>query len=305
MKRAFFVLLFLASCQLVQVAPQQPRLPVIYTGTSALELSFAPTSTRNIFMCQQADLFVNFRNTGAFEIRNGVYSFILEDQVLRPVGEKQRKFSLEGKSEFNPPGGFDQIGFKVQSVGLPEQLEVYSSPVLLQACYAYKTFASLPVCVDPDVQNINPRKACRAEVATTAGGQGAPVAVARVEPLMVPAGDQVRPVFVVYLQHVGSGLVVMEENVEAVCKAEAKADVLLSYVNINAELQGVPLNCRPVPVRLEANKESRVVCESDLLFGPAAGTFSTVLSVELSYGYVSNAVWPMTINRLPGQQSCS
>ncbi len=309
MKKLVIVLLLLVACQIAQRPAKQPAPPEIFTGTSALELSFAPISMSDVMMCRQADVFVNFRNTGAFDIKDGVYSFIVEDQVLRPVGERQKKFSLEGKSQFVPPGGFEQVAFKFQSVGLPEQLESYFSPVILQACYKYKTFASAPVCIDPDLQNLNPRKPCRSEIVGLAGGQGAPVAVTRVEPIMetVPNSDKVRPVFVVHLNNFGTGQAIIEKNVELACSAgrEKVKDLLVSLVDVKARLQGKELMCVQNPVRLVPGEEAFVHCESDALaFGLATGTFSTVLEVELSYGYVNSAVWPLTISRLPGQGKC-
>lgn len=313
MRRAILLLLVMGSCQYVpDVLPEPgPReVPDVFTGTSALEARFAEGSLKEIFMCQQADVFVEVRNRGAARI-DGEYVFIVEDQVMRPVDGQARtgRLSLEEKSQFNPQGGFSQVKLSVENVGLPAQLSSYASPVIFQACYPYATFASVPVCIDPDVQGVNPAKACRAQPVSLSGGQGAPVAVTRVEPRMSVSGDVMTPLFAVYLQNRGSGRVVSAESWAEACKP-GNDDGLkdqLPRVSVKATLQENELECRPNPVRLRVGEEARIICEpkeNELEFGPQAGTFSTLLSVELGYGYVNAAMFPVTIARLPHQETC-
>ncbi len=306
MKKVVAILLvLLVGCQFSALPKKKPVPVELAVGTSALEVSFNPASMSNILMCQEADVLVGTRNAGVFDVQDGTYALIAEEQVLTPLGDKQRAFSLAGRSQFNPPGGFDQVVFKLKSVGLPEQLESYSSPAIFQACYRYKTFAAGPVCIDPDVRNLNPRKPCRTGSVVLAGGQGAPVAVTKVESVMVPEGDRVKPVFSISVQHLGTGSVITEEGVAVACTSGREAgELLASLAKVDVRLQNRKLTCSPEPVRLEAGKESRVVCEGDELYNIAQGTFSSILSIELSYGYVSTAVLPMTITRLPGQKAC-
>ena len=303
MKKIVILLLLLAACQFVPVQTTQRPPPEIMVGTSALDASFQSTSMSNIFMCQEANVYVNVRNSGAYDVRDGAYAFILEEQVLRPVGFKQNRFSLDGRSQFNPSGGLDQVNFKFKNVGLPEQLESYASPLIFQACYNYQTSATVPVCVDPDLQNLNSRKPCRVQPVGLSGGQGAPVAVTLVETFMIPEGNVVRPKFVVHVQHLGSGQVVSSENAVAACGVGAGR--LRAEVNVYAELQGQPLTCTPSPVKLEPDKDSIFVCErEDIGYGLAEGTFTTFLHVELEYGYINTAVLPITITRIAGQEAC-
>lgn len=162
----------------------------------------------------------------------------------------------------------------------------------------------MQVCIDPDLRNINPTKVCRPEPVVLTGGQGAPVAVTRVESAMVPEGDKVRPVFKVYVEHAGTGSVVRSNNAEMACSAEVDKSALESYVGIYADLQGVPLSCSPEPLKLKREGESRFVCTAERLYELAEGTFISILYIELDYGYVSTALMPVTISRLPGQASC-
>lgn len=305
MRKILMLLLFLTACQFggVMKAPPPKEIP-IFTGTTALEAAFNPASMSSILMCQQADAYVDIKNTGASDIVDGTLSFIVEDQYLLPLSERTQKFSLAGKSQYNPKGEFDQVHFRVKNTGILQQFESYQSDVVFRACYRYVTSASAQVCVDPDVANLNPRKVCRSQPVTLSGGQGAPIAVTRVEPLMVPEGDQVHPVFAIYVQQAGSGAVVRPEGAELACTGGG-GPKLLNYAVASASIQDRALKCEPKEVRIEAGKESRFICErDDMLFDTSSGTFSTVLSVQLDYGFVTSAVLPMTITRLPGQEAC-
>jgi len=298
-------LLILVACQTIPITPRPGPAPEIYTGTSALEASFTAASINDILMCKQSNVFVSLRNLGTFDI-DGTYTFIVEDQYLTPVGERQKDFELEGKSEFLPKGSLDQIAFEMKNPGLPAQHESYFTNVIFQACYPYKTFAGVSICIDPDIQNLNRQKPCYSETITLSGGQGAPVAVTRVEPLMVPDEDMVSPMFSIYVSHLGTGQVITTEGADAACKASGTTGTeLLSLVNVRAQAHNIELECTPNPVRLRPGEETRFICEHpSLKFGAASGTFSTLLSIELEYGYVNTAVLPVTITRLQGQKVC-
>jgi len=305
MKKIVVLFLFLVACQFAQLpAKKIPEAIPIYTGTSALEASFNPATMSNMIMCQQSDIYVDVKNTGAQDIKDGTYSFITEDQYLTPVTERQKKFSLEGKSQFNPKGGFDQIHLRVKNLGILPQFETYNPEIIFQACYKYTTSAAAQVCVDPDVANLNPRKACRPEPVLLPNGQGAPVAVTKIEPYMVPEGDGVTPVFAIYVQNLGFGAVVRPEGAEAACTGGTGLQ-LLSYANVHAFLQNKELVCDPNPVKIESTQERRFICQrKEMLYGPSAGTFSAVLTIQLEYGYVNSLALPLTITRLPGQAPC-
>lgn len=311
MRKLVLLLLFLVSCQIPSQLPFQktakgPVVQEIMTGTSALDVSFNPNSISDVLMCQQANVMVDMRNSGAYNIDDGSFTFIFEDQYFEAVGSSKGDFSLDGKSYFNPQGDFMLKEFRIKNKGLPSQLESYVSPLIFLACYTYKTFGTVQVCVDPDIMNLNPNKPCRIEPVALSGGQGAPVAVTRVETLMVPEEEQVRPAFAVFIQHLGSGSVVSKEGAKLACTAEKiKIGELLSKVSVNVKVKDLVLDCPDELVRLEADKESRVICKFPELIGMNSGTYSTVLSVEIDYGYVSSALLPVSVTRLAGQTACT
>lgn len=317
MRKLVFFLLLLVACQLTQPRAKVPDIPPsVRVGTSSLEIAFNPASTKSLFMCNQGEVFVELRNTGAWNIEDGWYTWI-EDPFLKLLGARQSNFAIEGKSQYNPVGGFNaSTRLKFQSLDLLKQMESYSSSLIFQACYPYRTWASVPVCVDPDIRGFSKNKPCKAEPVVLAGGQGAPVAITRVETIMVPTPDgKVRPSFAVFVQNLGYGGVVRESDVELACSSgkDMSREKLMPFADVYVELQEQPLKCLPVDketgrsaARIEAGVETTFVCsDPNMIYDMSAGTFSTVLTVELRYGYVNTAVFPVKVSQLPQQQPCS
>lgn len=294
MKKLAVVLLFLVACQFV---PQQPvqQITEFNTGTSAVELAFA--GLPEVLMCQQADIIVNMRNVGSSNAE-GVYSFIFEGQKLKPLSPVKGMFSLEGRSIINPVGGYDQALLRVSSTDLDKNQQVYQTPLVFQASYKYKTSASIPICIDPDVRNINKNKVCANQPISLTGGQGAPIAVTLVESVMAPEGDLVRPVFKIHYQNLGHGQVVNDDRADRDCKQG------LLDLHPVVEIQGMKLSCLPLCAEISPGKDSELVCKSDLAYGLAQGTFSSVLSVGFDYSYVNSVTVPVTIKRLYDGQTC-
>lgn len=319
MKRVVVILLFLGACLPLQQSEVQVPQDV-YVGTSGLEVQFGQSTLREVQMCNELTAYVDVRNAGAFDVEQGVYSFLVEEDRFDILQPNQRKgaFDLEGRSQYNPYGGLTQVSLKVRSRDLPSNFESYESPVVVQSCYPYMTTASVPVCIDPDVQGLQPRKTCVPEPVKLSGGQGAPVAVTEVETYMNEVGEGVRPAFVVFVQDLGAGRVVHESGIDVACGGERLRETegmpddfendpylaLMPWVNVKAKIGESELSCAPFPVRLDERRAVKVICEGDTVYPLSGGTFETILSLELSYGYVTEAVAPVTISRLPGQSSC-
>src|SRR3989344_1123756 len=135
MKLAIILLLgLLAGCQLgTSTGPQFDN-----TGTEGIRINVHPASTENILMCQDANILLDLYNMGTSDTE-GIYNLILEDQIVS-TAKKKGGFALEGRSPINPAGEFTQLTFKLKSKTLPAQLETYSTPFILNACYPYITY---------------------------------------------------------------------------------------------------------------------------------------------------------------------
>lgn len=303
MKKIIALLLILTACGGFTTQRAPAKLPDVYTGTSALELGFTEASTNEILMCQEGSLMVSLENKGAFDIVDGKLLVVSDEALV--FEESSKSFSLKGKSQFEPSGGFDLWRVRFANVGLPRQLEQYSADVVVQACYKYETSASAVVCIDPDVDNLNPRKPCRSSVVGLSGGQGAPVEVVSVEPLMVPFRDSVHSLFKIRLRHSGVGQVVAFSQVDAACTQSAKAK-FGGVVKATVELQGKKLSCniKDNLIPLEVVGDTEIICESEQDIDISQGTYTTPLFVKLDYGYINTGVFPVNVKRIKGQEEC-
>jgi hypothetical protein len=95
-------------------------------------------------------------------------------------------FYLEGDNRDFPGGNFEVLYFPSFVYDLPEGVENYNPTFLVKACYDYVTIASPVMCIDPQPHS-NAEKVCTPHTVHLSGGQGAPVAVTKVEQISSPS----------------------------------------------------------------------------------------------------------------------
>jgi hypothetical protein len=294
------VLVFLVGCDMVGFGSPQPQVPKItdlLIGTQGIVSSFV-SLPQSILMCQNMDVVVEMKNLGA-SVGEGDYVFIVEEGVLKSEAVKGGRFKVEGKTQYSPQGEVIRKSLKVRSQNLPSQLETLSTPVIFQACYPYKTFLSSQVCLSSLSDG---KGACVPKTLTYSGGQGAPVSVTKVEPKMLPEGDGVRPAVILSVANVGGGRIVSASQVSSVCSGASTADRLKNEIVVSAQLGGEEMDCNPKMLPFEVGKDVQVVCTGKNVVRQES--YETVLTAELSYGYVSTVSRQITVNRLSGQKDC-
>ncbi|MBI2142058.1 hypothetical protein HYU15_01035, partial [Candidatus Woesearchaeota archaeon] len=145
-------------------------------------------------------------------------------------------------------------------------------------------------------------------------GQGAPVAVTKIEPKIFPEGSGekiafVKPQFVISVKNSGNGEVLNPSaDMGSACSSELAADKssesfkrIWNVVDVKATLSGKELDCSPVPLRLRG-KEDFVRCsvkDGDKINADMPG-YVAALTVDLSYGYTSTIAKEVTIRREVG-----
>ncbi len=293
-------LILLCSCQNIQTE-QGGQLPDVQTGTQALEIYFETPST-NIYMCQQANLITTIRNLGTYDVQKAYVNMIVEHQILQPLTQTSKEFEIKGKSPYFPQGATIKDLTSFKSLTLPKQINSYASQMILQACYPYKTKADFQACIDPDILNTQLSKVCTPQPLTFAGGQGAPVAITQIDQLMMPEYDKVKPVFIIHLQNLGMGDVIQEEGIQNVCTGTGQAITPKPLVKVKAKLGTKDLKCTE---QIELTSQDPTInCESKEKYERGQSAFNSVLTIELSYGYVNRQGIQYTITRLPGQDRC-
>ena len=237
---------------------------------------------------------------------------------------------IPGQSVFNPDGGYDVVSFPSQdmdiSLNLPDNVDRYTPTILAKACYRYKTDASAIVCVDPDPYGVNlEEKVCTIRDETLTGGQGAPVAVTRVEEeVITTAGGNKYLQFKIFVRNVGDGgrtsktgkgitpsrgLVV---HYDRVFSEGSIGCARVDYTNKNkvfvtGDLSGIPfINCRPEGfgdylggILLDETGVGFVLCNVNM---PATqNAYTAPLHIQLYYGYISSVHTTVEVIQTPGE----
>ena len=211
---------------------------------------------------------------------------------------KLQELKVGGKSIFNPKGDEEFITLNAQAKRIGAQSETQSSTILATACYPYKTILGASICVDTDIYGMKRgEKACSVRDLKFGDGQGAPVAVTKIETRMLPQDDNnVKPHFLIHIKNKGNGQVIKLSEVEKACTEKPLDYKDFNTILIKASLSGVPLDCRvnknghdeppePATIRLKGKEDlvrctytnTKVIEDKDAYVAP--------LNIELEYGY--------------------
>ncbi|MFC1723479.1 hypothetical protein ACFL0V_05050 [Nanoarchaeota archaeon] len=281
------LLLLVAGCSFNKGKDEPPTSAAFAaTGTDGIVMTWAPDQPpAKVYTGAPTSLLVEIKNKGTTNVASAMFYLSGVDQTLMPIVPNPVALTmpLEGKTQYNPEGGYTTIQMEAQSIALPPEMPNYKPNLLLTACYPYKTFATPLVCVDPNPTDTVSDKACRVEKVIGTGSQGAPVAIASVETQATPRGMFFR----LHLQNSGSGGVVYDINSLGGCPGS------LTYNDLHKIRYTVSLGsaeqvqCQPIngEVRLVNNKAT-IFCQSPRSAQGLA--YQTPLKVELIYGYKSS-----------------
>ena len=207
-------------------------IPDFHIGFNGLTIEFLKnTPPIRVFEGDRFPVMINVRNNGAYGIKGNnpaVLSIGLEKDYIKELklqsldegnidiatsDESAAVFSLEGKNPVNPLGQEQIISYAVTSGKVDPQSERHTSTIIATICYPYETIMGSTVCIDTDISNTRPvKKVCNMQDLILNNGQGAPVAVTKVEMQMLPTEtDGIKPQFLIYVENKGNGIV-MDAN---------------------------------------------------------------------------------------------
>ena len=280
----------------------------IFEGSEGLVIDFTKDSPpETVFEDQPFPIAIGLENKGAYDIDAGYISIIKEDDYVdidtwegvSLTTSKLGSFSIEGKSKTNPEGGKSVAVIKMKAKELEPMAETHTVLNAINVCYVYKTFFGESVCIETDVFDMRQEdKPCESETITSSG-QGAPVAITRVEPSMLSTSEGgVRPQFTIEIENVADGEIVAMDKVEAACTSEGFDRKDLNLVTIvNSRVANDELVCTPNPVRLD-DGEGKTVCRLQEGASKQAGTYTSTLYLELEYGYTKTISGTTEIRRI-------
>ena len=270
-----------------------------HSGTKGLELKFynkAPPD--KIYKGMPLDVMVEYSNKGAYNIQGGkIYLSGFDPRYVSFSPSYLENLVAEGKNVFNPDGKITTTQtFTDSSVGagIPDSVDKIKQTIKATACYIYRTEASIDVCINPKTINSLTEDICQVQTVSPSGGQGAPIAITKVEEEVYQNTIQFR----IYFQNVGGGTV-MKSNVIDHC------DTMLNRMDANkldvisVSFSDKGMRCDPQnPVNVDETGKGFIFCKytgADL--GQSA--YKTTLKVELEYGYRTSIQKDVEIQRSP------
>ncbi len=273
-------------------------------GTQGIVMNFMtdmPPAT--MYDNMPIDLVVEIKNKGAYPQPNPITGWAIN--VISPttkgigtlylsgfdntliVGMPKRIDipQLEGQSPYNPEGGYDVVSFRGNILNFDSRnIDNYNANFLVTSCYKYETISSQTVCVDPEPYSTKEKtKVCTIPPSySLSGGQGAPVAVTKIEEIVLSNKIQ----FKIYLKNVGDGKVIDKNRLNIDCPYSLDY-TNLDKVYVSGRVSGYSLSCRPNNPIILINGVGTVICT---IPKPAMSksAYTTPLQVKLEYGYSSS-----------------
>jgi len=287
-----------------------------HTGTRGVEMSFVQNSPPSQLFYSRRNIenpinvMIELRNMGAYDVSFGRVFIHGFDRSILQFDRTTEDYTgqLEGKTNFNPEGGYYMAGFNGRIVGM--RMDRYPVTLVATTCYDYSTIANPLVCVDPRPYSTIETKACTVRPSSTGrgggtgyvagGGQGAPVAVTSVE----QEATANTLYFRIRLQDTGGGMVVSEDaanlcpfNLEYNNLNKVRYEVTLGTAGAGSS---VPRKCEPDEdgnvVRL-VNGQATIYCIFEMPPG-ADSAYETPLNIRLYYSYKKSIERPVEIRNI-------
>jgi len=237
--------------------------------------------------------------------------------------------------DFNPTGTFtiqknaidpfveeSREEFYLASKEIPELISNIPTTVAATLCYPYTTLFSQDICVDPDPFSLKEgvMKVCDIGDISLSRGQGAPVAVTKIEPRMLPSEQGMSMQLILTIENVGNGVVIHNKGdyIKNYCTKEGipVADyelgrsTLLNRVIVSVRLPSVwsqEFDCgsKDNPGILRLNDMSNIIiCKSpSTLPDDIIQAFISPLEIELDYGYSITKSKVVTVKKLSSLSS--
>ncbi|MBA3064697.1 hypothetical protein FP803_04640 [Candidatus Woesearchaeota archaeon] len=295
-----FLLFFSFGC-----TPKTEETGVDYrTGTQGIVMNFmADMPPAKMYDSMPIDLVVEIKNKGAYPQPNPLTGWAIN--VISPnakgigtlylsgfdtafiMGMPQSMSipSLEGKNIYNSEGGYDVVSFRGNIIDFDSRnIDSYNANFLVTSCYNYETIASQTVCIDPEPYSTKQKtRVCTIPPSySLSGGQGAPVAVTKVEETVLSNKIQ----FKIYIKNLGDGEVIDKNRLNIDCPYSLDY-TNLDKVYVSGRVSGYSLSCRPNNPIMLINGIGSVICTVPKPT-MSRSAYTTPLQVNLEYGYSSS-----------------
>jgi len=217
-------------------------------GTQGLEVGFIDgLPPREVYQGNNFKIGLRLQNKGAYRISRGTIEVTGLDKRYVFLPEKKKSLQpVEGKSMTSPGGGFYIEEFSGEILKGLEKAKEYEANYYAVANYDYRTELQTEVCINTNLYSDLKlsKDSCKPEESQRFSGQGAPVAITKLEEVTIPEDDGARIVFKLYLENKGNGHLTSPIYMET------------------ARLSNQRLVCQPEFVEFDRENENVFVCNA-------------------------------------------
>lgn len=316
-----------------------------YVGSDGLRMDFVEENPPNIVYYSgdsaEVNIMVELWNKGATDISmdygDGMFGYVYltgYDSSIISFSNNHMDGSngrimyiddLDGKSDFNPEGGYDTINLHGTVTDFPEDVNEYQPNFVVSACYEYETRATPMVCVDPEPYDVINEKACDPNMAPDISGtQGAPVAVTSIK--QINSREHIQ--FEIQLSNVGQGRIVASGALSQYCPTAFKPEHM-NLLEYEVSLRGRwgDGECQPhyndydtymsawntwnfgqyssnggigsvAGIVFLPQGQGKLFCKFTNPANEATGAYKTPLVIKLRYGYTQSIEKEVTIKNI-------
>ncbi len=256
-------------------------------------------------------------NKGAYNILSGILVFGFEDDYVElkqwdvsnygniQISPEQNKirYTLEGKSIGYPDGEKAMVSLTAKALSLEKLSTTHETFVTFTTCYKYMTNAYVPICINNPQYNLYSNvESCKSQKVIKESGQGGPVTVTEVEPLIgSDEQNKLKPVFLITVKNKGKGQVVDFFKTEDACSSTGLLKDDIDIVYVEASLGNRELICSPNALKLKKStpmSKDVVKCTFKEGLNPGELNFETPLNVKIHYGYTESFSKKITVNKI-------
>lgn len=296
------LLITISGCEKVYT-PERPTLEEIEKGSEGLVLSFIDNAPPPKVMEDSLfDIGIKIANKGTSDIKKGYLLLGYEKEYIgeifwREKGANDRiYFDIDGRS-LNLPLGEEQTNLaRIEAGNIGPQREQAQTLIYATACYDYSTKAHANLCIDTDIYNLKAiEKVCSA-ADISLSDQGAPVAVTRIESIMMISKDEgvVKPQLKIYFSNVGDGTIIKKDRADAACSALPLAKEDINTIRISAVLSETKLSCKPELLKLRDNMDY-TICTHEQGISEENPSYYAPLTITAEYGYMETISKQVTL----------
>lgn len=308
MKKVIFLCLMVSLLVLSSCGKGTGRVENVkfQTGTKGLSIDFLEKGrSKQVF--EEGTMYATFelRNEGFSDISQGILVPSLEkDFIELDSWELPREFrtegdfvifNLKGKSLSYAKGEKDIVSAILKAKRIDDTRNKIESRIILNACYAYATIFTETICIDTDPNELGiAEKTCKAQDITSSG-QGAPVAITKVEQKILPgtSKDNVRLQLTIFVENKDDGMIIDSDRYKDIClgRSAGKDDynvVKLKSLKFSYYEYGEnsDFECTPNPLKETKNGYyTQCILKEGSAIEKSKVTFQTPLVIELEYGY--------------------